>query len=419
MQTAIHERNWLNQEPAEGFAEVLTAFNNSTLQLQQAYIALQVKFAALNRRLEETNRELNHKVDELSEVKEYLNSILQSVTNGVIAQDRNGTVTAFNTAAEQITGMQNADVVGKRYEEIFETAFTASSGVAGSSNYVTRDMKVRGGVAIPVRESTSRTCDSRGRITGAVKIFEDLTELRELEEQARRQDRLAALGQMSATVAHEIRNPLGGIEGFASLLIRDFEADDPRLRLVQKIQEGSRSLNRIVSELLMFTRPVKLKHQRIEAAELLANVFGFLTEDLQKADIKLRKKFGQKHLALWGDVEQLKQVILNVALNAVQAMPNGGTLDVACKKQEPRPSRKVSDRRNGVQLVITLKDSGPGIQEHEIPLIFNPFYTTKEKGTGLGLAIASKIVEAHDGRISASNSPGGGAVFSISLPLSQ
>jgi PAS domain S-box-containing protein len=420
VQTAVHERNWLNQEPAEGFAEVLTAFNNSTLQLQQAYIALQVKFAALNRKLEEANRELNHKVEELSEVKEYLNSILQSVTNGVIAQDRNGAVTAFNTAAEQITGMQSADVVGKQYDEIFETGFTASPEAdLAHSNYITRDMKVKGGVAIPVRESTSCTRDSRGRITGAVKIFEDLTELRDLEEQARRQDRLAALGQMSATVAHEIRNPLGGIEGFASLLIRDFEPDDPRLRLVQKIQEGSRSLNRIVSELLMFTRPVKLKYQRVEAAELLENVFGFLTEDLQKANIKLHKKFIRKRLALWGDVEQLKQVILNVALNAVQAMPNGGVLKVTLKKHEPSPSRKFSDHRNGSQIVIAVKDSGPGIQEHEIPLIFNPFYTTKEKGTGLGLAIASKIVEAHNGRIFASNSPDGGAVFAISLPLSQ
>jgi len=281
-------------------------------------------------------------------------------------------------------------------------------------------MKVKGGSAIPVRESTSCTRDSRGRITGTVKIFEDLTELRDLEEQARRQDRLAALGQMSATVAHEIRNPLGGIEGFASLLIRDFEPGDPRLRLVQKIQEGSRSLNRIVSELLMFTRPVKLKYQHIEAADLLENAFGFLTEDLQTTRIKLQKKFNRKPLALWGDAEQLKQVILNIALNAIQAMPDGGILRVTCGKRElPSPSQKFSERRNGNQIIIAVKDSGPGIQEHEIPLIFNPFYTTKEKGTGLGLAIASKIIEAHNGGISASNSPEGGAVFAISLPLSQ
>jgi PAS domain S-box-containing protein len=410
----------LNLEPAGSFAEVVTAFNNSTVQLQQAYLSLQLKFAALNRKLEETNRELNRRVDELSEVKEYLNSVLHSVTNGVVAQSPDGTITAFNKAAEEITGLRSADVIGKAYEEIFETDFKAEAeGAAPVDKYVSREMKVKGNPAFPVRESASRTRDSEGRVTGAVKVFEDLTELRNLEEQARRQDRLAALGQMSATVAHEIRNPLGGIEGFASLLTRDFEPDDPRLKLVMKIQEGARSLNRIVSELLMFTRPVKLNYQRIEARELLENTLGFLAEDMKRAKIHLRKKFGSRTLTLWGDFEQLKRVFLNVLLNAVQAMPQGGKLEVTCQTHSLSPGARsmLGGRRNGSWLDVGVKDSGPGIREQEIPLIFNPFYTTKEKGTGLGLAIASKIIEAHNGQILATNSPEGGALFTISLPL--
>ncbi len=424
MQTSVHERNWLNLKPAEGLAEAVSAFNNSTAQLQQAYLSLQLKFAALNRKLEDTNRELNQKVEELSEVKEYLNSIVQSVTNGVIAQDTNGIITAFNTAAEEITGLSSEDVLGKRFEDVFDTEFHSEiASVEEAANtpkkYVLREMKVKGNPPFPVRESASPTRDSRGRLTGAVKVFEDLTEMRELEEQARRQDRLAALGQMSATVAHEIRNPLGGIEGFASLLARDFEPDDARLKLVSKIQEGARSLNRIVSELLMFTRPMKLSNHRVVVRDLVDGALGFLAEDIQKAHINLQKRLDSDELAIWGDPEQLKRVVLNIALNAVQAMPRGGTLEIAWEKHSLSPDVQsmLSGRRNGTWVDIGIKDTGPGIDEQEIPLIFNPFYTKKEKGTGLGLAIAQKIIEAHNGQILASNAPEGGALFTISLPL--
>ncbi|RJP14966.1 MAG: PAS domain S-box protein [Candidatus Abyssobacteria bacterium SURF_5] len=423
MQTTVHERNWLNPEPSASLAEAVSAFNDSTQQLQRAYIALQVKFAALNRKLEETNRELNHKVGELSEVKEYLNSILQSVTNGVIAQRPDGTITAFNTAAEKITGLNSADVLGRRYEDVFESPFSMAApanaaGGAADNRHVTREMKVKRRPAFPVRESTSRTRDSRGRLTGAVKVFEDLSELRDLEEQARRQDRLAALGQMSATVAHEIRNPLGGIEGFASLLARDFDADDPRLKLVTKIQEGARSLNRIVSELLLFTRPMKLNCQEFEVSTLISNVLGYLSEEIKRSRICVHKKPGPKKGKLHGDFEQLKQVLLNIMLNAIQAMPGGGALDIACRRRRLPPGAlaALGSCRNGTWLDIGIKDTGPGIDEAKVPLIFNPFYTTKEKGTGLGLAIASKIIEAHNGQIVVTNPPEGGALFTISVP---
>jgi PAS domain S-box-containing protein len=424
VQSEIFERNWLNPQPAGDLAEALTAFNNSNsaVQLQQAYISLRVKFAALNRKLEETNRELNRKVENLSEVKEYLNSILQGITNGVIAQDIDGSITAFNTAAERISGLDSKKVIGKKFSEVFDTAFagnlpTMPESASQSERYVSCEMKVKGNAPFPVRESTSLTRDSRGRVTGAVKIFEDLTELRELEEQARRQDRLAALGQMSATVAHEIRSPLGGIEGFASLLARDFEADDPRLELVAKIQEGAHSLNRVVAEMLAFVRPVKLCQQCIDVRELVNDALGFLSEGMKKANVILSTRLGPK-TSLWGDYEQLKRVILNIALNAVQAMPQGGRMDVNCRKQglPCGAQRKSCSPRNCSYVDIAIKDTGPGINENDIPFIFNPFFTKKEKGTGLGLAVALKIVEAHGGRILASNASEGGAEFTVSLP---
>jgi len=414
----------MNVQPAENLAEVLKAFNESTEKLQTSYNALQARFGELNLELERKNAELNRKVAEISEIKDYLNSILQSATDGVIAVDMEYRITAFNRAAERITGLQAYDVVGLCFGDCFETDFGVDFGnVPGDSNsvapYVMRDMKVKGREAFPVKESTSLTRSGNGAITGAVKVIEDLTELRELEEQARRQDRLAALGQMAATVAHEIRNPLGGIEGFASLLSRDFEEGDPRLKLVTKILEGARSLNRVVSELLLFTRPIKCDFRRVDVAAAIEGAMGFVLENVETSNVRFRKDFGPRALYVRGDGEQLKRALLNIMLNAKQAMPSGGDLEVTCQKRSlPKAAQQMlGEGLNGNWVEIAIRDSGPGLQESEIPLIFNPFFTTKEKGTGLGLAIATKIVEAHRGQITAANSPEGGAVFTISLPL--
>lgn len=414
----------MNIQTSNNLAEILRTFNESTVRLQRAYEALQVRFGELDRELENKNNELSRKVAEINEIKEYLNSILQSVTDGVIAIDLKGEITAFNRAAERITGLEGKDIIGSRYEDVFETDFgfdvnEAMDESKQRSPYVTCDMKVKGRVMFPIRESTSPTRDGRGRITGAVKVFEDLTELRELEEQARRQDRLVALGEMAATVAHEIRNPLGGIEGFASLLSRDFDEDDPRSRLVKKILEGARSLNRVVNELLVFTRPIKLDFRKVELIHVVDGAISFLTEDIKRPGIRLYKRFGSKELTVWGDDEQLQRAILNIIINAVQAMPQGGTLSVSCRRRSlPRAAQQMLDiSKNGTWVEVVVKDSGPGIDESDLPFIFNPFYTKKEKGTGLGLAVAVKIVEAHRGQITASNVPEGGAMFVISLPL--
>jgi PAS domain S-box-containing protein len=414
----------MNGQPVESLAEALKAFNESTVKLQQSYDALQLKFGALNQKLEDTNRELSRKIIELNEVKEYLNSILQSVTNGVIAVNLKGGITTFNKAAERIAGLDGKDVIGRNFSDIFETDFGVDFDRPAieperGTRYISCDMKAKGRYPFPVRESTSLTTDGRGEVTGAVKVFEDLSELRDLEEQARRQDRLAALGQMAATVAHEIRNPLGGIDGFASLLARDFDENDPRSKLVAKIQEGARSLNRVVNELLVFTRPMKLTFQRLEVAGVVNGAIGFVTEDMKKSKIKLYKRLGPEGLKVWGDGEQLKRALLNILLNAVQAMPQGGRLSVSCRRRSlpPAAQKMLGDCRNGAWIEIAIKDSGPGIEESEIPCIFNPFYTKKEKGTGLGLAIAAQIVEAHRGQITASNSPKGGAGCVVSLPF--
>ena len=187
---------------------------------------------------------------ELALTTEYLNSILDSMSDGVIAVDVNGAITTFNRAAETILGYPAAEMIGEDFESNFGRAFLPAAGEAVSK------LRTIAGTAVRVHEQDAPLADRTEQRLGTVKVFQDLREIEALREQVRRKDRLAALGEMAATVAHEIRNPLGGIRGFATLLEQDTPADDPRHRLIQKIVAGTKNLDRVVNELLEYTRPV-------------------------------------------------------------------------------------------------------------------------------------------------------------------
>ncbi len=225
---------------------------------------------------------------------------------------------------------------------------------------------------------------------------------RQLEE-LRRKDRLAALGEMAATVAHEIRNPLGGIQGFAALLERDIPKEDPRRRLVEKILVGTKSLDRVVGELLEYTRPIDLNMEMIDARTLVDSAAGYLSG--VPAGVIIRNEV-QQGLALRGDAHKLRQVLLNVLQNAVQSIEGAGGVEVTAQFSRGR-------------IVIAIKDTGCGIPAEHLQKVFMPFFTTREKGTGLGLAVAAKIVESHGGAMDVSSAPGAGATFSIALPIAE
>lgn len=225
---------------------------------------------------------------------------------------------------------------------------------------------------------------------------------RQLEE-LRRKDRLAALGEMAATVAHEIRNPLGGIQGFAALLERDIPQDDPRRRLVEKILAGTRSLDRVVSELLEYTRPLELKVEAIDARVLVDSAIGYLSG--VPAGVMIRNN-APEGVVLRGDAQKLRQVVLNVLQNAAQSIDVAGQVEVTAQLSRGR-------------VVIAIRDTGCGIPAEHLPKVFMPFFTTREKGTGLGLAVAAKIVESHGGTMYVNSAPGAGSIFSVALPHAE
>ncbi len=272
-----------------------------------------------------------------------------------------------------------------------------------------KTLKRPDGRQIPLGFSTSVVRENDGRMLGAVEVFNDLTEVKRLEAELQRVHVLAALGEMAATVAHEIRNPLGGIAGFAAMLQRDLEAADPRYRLVQKITEGVARLNRIVSSLLTYTRPLQLNSHPVRLAELVEETIAFFEIDLERAhkNIKVERHFPEAEQVCNMDPEQFQQVILNLLQNATQAMPEGGTIDATVD---------TANTPSGPTAKLCISDTGVGMSSEVRERLFTPFFTTKEDGTGLGLVTSKKIVEAHGGFIAVESQPDQGTSFTISLP---
>ena len=228
----------ISEEQLEGFTESFASFNKITQKLHSAYKNLEEKFEDLNLKLEKTNRELRQSLAEKEKISNYLNNILESLTSGVVAINLKGEITLFNQAAEEILGFKTDEVLGRKYEEIMGKGvkekmalpFTLKS----RRSHVNEEKEVftKGGKKIPLGFSTSLLTDGDDNVLGAVEVFFDLSKLKQLEEEITRVRTLAALGEMAATVAHEVKKPLGGIRGFADLLDRDLEGGDPRKKSV-------------------------------------------------------------------------------------------------------------------------------------------------------------------------------------------
>ena len=356
----------------ETLAQAFDEFNRTTQAMEEAYRRLEVRVKDLDRELAVKNQELELTTD-------YLNSTLQSMSDGVIAIDTNGSISTFNRAAATVLGYEPGDLIGAKFDDVFDRSFST-----GTEAYL-GELTAKDGTTIRVSERDSPLSDNAGADIGMVKVFQDLSEIETLRERLRQKDRLAAIGEMAATVAHEIRNPLGGIRGFASLLRRDLEDDDPKARLVDKVLAGAQSLDRVVGELLEYTRPVELRRRDVNCADLVESAIGYLQWD--EDTISITRSIDES-IAVNVDADKLRQVLLNMLLNSVQAMDGGGQIEV----------KAIND--DGL-VILSIEDNGAGMSEEELAKAFMPFYTTKEKGTGLGLAAASKIIEAHGGRIEA------------------
>ena len=415
----VSRRTQKNNKPAmnEELSSLVQAFEyfaENTEKLRDSYDKLQEQISVLDLELTVKNEELDQNLRKMDSIRNHLENILESMRLGVIVINLDGEISIFNRSAAEITGFRRksvldkpyGDTIGKKIPVEFTPLFTLYKGVERKNKE--KEMITKEGVSIPVEYSTSLVTNTNGEILGVVELFTDLRDIKKLQEEVQQSRTLAALGEMAGNVAHELRNPLGGIGGFAALLERDLDVKDPRRKLVQKIIEGVARLNSIATTLLFYTRPVKPKRRPENIVQVIEDVLTLIQVELEQDEntITLEKKFEIDSLEVTFDPDLFQQVMLNIVKNAVEAMDYSGLLVVGVKHDK-------KDER----VEVYIKDSGTGINEEERKKLFLPFFTTKADGTGLGLSIAKKIIDAHNGEISIGNNEDGGSIFSIDLPL--
>jgi len=391
----------------------IASFNVTAQELEQSYRLLHDQVRNLNGQLEAKNAQLELNLLEKERVKNFLSSILESLPTGVIVIDIDGKLLMCNSAVERITGHNAGAMKTPQFQAWLRTLLPANHGAqdgAGASSYDVAFMR-NGADMRSLKVLRSPAMDARNETLGVLFIIQDQTRLKRLEAQAERDSRLKAMGEMAIRIAHEVRNPLGSIELFASILRRELEGQADLQRMTEHIINGVKSLDNAISNLLLFTRPPQPVLKETVLNSFFDEFVDFIRPVVGRSGVELSYKPLPQALVVAADRDLLKQVFLNLALNALQAMPAGGLISIDFRAY-------AEEYQNGREWVeIIFGDTGVGIPSDSLNKIFHPFYTTKEKGTGLGLAIVHNIIECHQGLLEVRSKVGNGSTFLITLPV--
>ncbi len=345
-------------------------------------------------------------------LKRYYDDIIKSMTSGMLTVDRSGNIVTLNRAGEQILNLSADEVRGKNLQNFPDEnrefadvilrvlATDRREKALFDETELEYSNKNRKRLAV----TTSPLANMRNETIGAVALFSDITEKKELERQLERGRRLAYMGEMAASIAHEIKNPIGSIRLFVDALARDFSNPVAQKNFKEVIPQEVENIDRMVRDLLFLARPPSLTKVQLDLAEIIKVTLQFCSEDIASKNISLDANLPDGGVEVLADGEKLKQALRNIVLNAVEAVPAGtGNITV-----------NLADEGRTASMAIT--DNGPGISEEDLPRLFHPFYTTKHGGTGLGLAIANRIVEDHGGSIEVTSRLNASTTFSIVLP---
>lgn len=353
--------------------------------------------------------ELSGEAAALSEVRQYADKFFESMQNALIIIDSSGRISTINKEAANLIGLRDDDIIGRHAFEIGNSRLAPiinilMDGLEEGKIYIKHIININTEPKIPIMINTSIQKDSSGNILGVIGVFKAVEEIRKFEESVIRAKSLESLGALSAGMAHEIRNPLTSIKGYAQYIKSELiDNSDLSIDIEIIIREVDR-LNNIIDRFLAFARPQKLKLEQWDINEIICEVLKLIKLEAEGNKININKNLCSMKL-LYVDYEQIGQVLLNILLNSVQAMPYGGELNIYTLYID------------NLKLVeIGIEDNGVGISPDNYEKIFEPFFTTKEKGTGLGLAICSRIIESHHGFIEVSSTLGKGTKFIIRLP---
>jgi len=351
----------------------------------------------------------------------FYRDMVWNLRNGVVAVTRDGRVAVMNDIAYRILGLKpRAKDIGRHFSEVLKDAPDVLRMVASAfdlshlPNRAEMRLKHTGKV---IGYTLSHVKDDAGRDVGATLFFKDLTRVEQLEERERLRDRLAALGEMAAAIAHEVKNPLAGIEVMAGILKRQLTESPDAQNILADIIKEAKMANVIVQEVLAFVRPLRLQVEDVSLGDVVRDAVTMAESHWQKGKIEIRVEVPESLRPIQGDPHQLRQIFTNFVTNAFEAMNGVGTIEITAVAIDGEEESTTAEQTPGPMVMITITDTGPGIPPEVMDRIFSPFFTTKPQGSGLGLAIVRKIVDAHDGRIDVGQRPGGGTVFRVSLPV--
>ncbi len=394
--------------------EAFHMFTQASSSLETAFQQLQARTRRLSDELAAKNRELKKSLREKAEAQNFLTRILESLPCGVLVVDEAGKVSHCNPVAAEIMGQSaTGKAKGKKFEgrdsavQRYLAAFADREDGSGEIEipFVLGDkMRVLATASTPLRSAS-------GAKAGTLHIIRDITEIKAMEARNNRGERLAAMGEMAVELAHEIRNPLGSIELFASLLEKELPRPSDPGRWAENIRIGSRSLNNIVSNMLHFANPLAPEFQEVSLHDLIREILSFAEPILKQRDVWIETRFEARESNVSGDRELLKQMILNLVLNSLQAMPAKGSIVIGTRDVHTLPGGAAC---NGIELIV--KDTGLGIPPENLARIFDPFFTTNKNGTGLGLSVVHQIIEQHSGFIHVESEVNAGTTFTIVLP---
>jgi two-component system, NtrC family, sensor kinase len=387
---------------------LLSSEDTSLLRATSGYVAVAIENALL---LEEQA----HRAKELARLKEFNENIIESINVGVMVVNLHGRITNWNGALEQIYGLKREEAIDRRITEVFQSEMLRAL----------RDLMERSewqqGEPVNVYKFRASSADGRdltlnislaalqsktAEIEGSLIAIEDVTERVGLEEQLQQSDKLSSIGLLAAGVAHEVNTPLAGISSYSQMLMQQIPESDPRHQLLEKIHRQTSRASSIVNNLLNFSRVSDSRYTPVDLNRIIDDTIQLLEAQLRNTEIEVVRIYADDLPFAPGDAPKLQQVLMNLVLNARDAMPQGGRLEISTEADDD-------------SVVISVRDTGLGIAPEHLSKIYDPFFTTKQigKGTGLGLAVSYGIIRDHGGLINVESKQGEGTRFRITLPL--
>lgn len=378
-------------------------------------VAGQVATAVENARL---YRQVRQKADEIDRLREFSDSVLESLNEGLLVVDLADRIVRWNREMDAMYGLSRGDVVGRTLDEIFDAPFVASlraarrdseSGTAALYRVplASRHAGSPRALLLNIAIAPLRTPD--GATTGSILVLQDISSRAQLEEQLQISEKMASIGLLAAGVAHEVNTPLTGISSYTQMLLDKADPDDPRTKVLEKIERQTFRAAKIVNGLLNLARPSQGESlQPVDLNAIVNDVLSLLEHQFKTSSIKVRKELSAPPVIVHGIEYKLQQVLLNLFLNARDAMPKGGWLTIAT-------------RAGDGHAVVEVSDTGIGIPGEHLGRIYDPFFTTKAigRGTGLGLSITYGIVQEHGGTLTCDSAVGKGTKFILTLPLAS